>query len=604
MQTRKTAYRNATLRIRLTAITCLIAFLTSLAGAVVSGVIVRRAAVRDARNNAQQALVLANQNINYYLEDLSKIAQIANNQSDIVSLLLSGDNPSNNYSYEQAVGSFLSDLSIIRDDIVSITLVHRDINRVGFASHYHRTEFDFWSQDWFQQALANPEQPIYRAPHEIEYLLGAKEKVISYVRATRIYPGGQPTGVIIIDLNTKVLREICEKIRLSENGYIYIVDNEGRYIYHPDAAYLDHTAGPDTPQPDDLYTDRVLGGEASLDSAGIDERKNLVFSGKVGAWTTLAVIPSDDIFRTSQRVSTAQVAIGAFAAILIAATLAILINRMMFRRLLELRADMQRVQSGDLSLALREPQSDELGDLARDYDYMLAQLHRLMDDLVSKEKEKRIAELAVLQSQINPHFLYNTMETIVWMAESSMPQAAEVAESLSRFFRLTLAQGKDVIELSQELDHAGTYLDVQKVRYASRFDYAIEAEEVIARCLVPKLIIQPLVENAIYHGIKLSRKKCRLLIRAFRDGGDVVVQVVDDGAGMKPDVCARILTETVSEKTLGGVGVRNVNERIQLYFGEDYGLSFFSALGVGTLAELRMPMRWDLSDFESMARGH
>jgi len=214
-----------------------------------------------------------------------------------------------------------------------------------------------------------------------------------------------------------------------------------------------------------------------------------------------------------------------------------------------------------------------------------------------KEQENlKKAELKALQAQINPHFLYNTLDTIVWMAESNKTdQVINIVRALSSFFRIALSKGKDWISLRQEIEHVSSYLTIQKMRYRDILDYRIEVEEDLLDSTILKLTLQPLVENALYHGIKTKRNGGTIVVQAKRVGEDkVLLDVQDDGVGFTPYKLAQLqesLAQDLDEIAMGegGFGIRNVHKRIQLYYGKEYGLSVQSHYRGGTRVSVTIP---------------
>jgi two-component system sensor histidine kinase YesM len=232
---------------------------------------------------------------------------------------------------------------------------------------------------------------------------------------------------------------------------------------------------------------------------------------------------------------------------------------------------------------------------------MIGRIRELLNAKVKEQESLKKAELKVLQAQINPHFLYNTLDTIVWMAEASKTdQVIELVRALSSFFRISLSKGKDWISIRQEIEHVRSYLAIQKMRYRDILDYKIEVDEDLLDGTILKLTLQPLVENALYHGIKNKRNGGTIVVRAQRVGTDLVrLEVQDDGVGFTPFKLAQIRTmldDDSSEISLkeGGFGLENVNKRIKLYYGKQYGLYVHSEYLGGTQVVVRIPLQENL----------
>jgi len=255
---------------------------------------------------------------------------------------------------------------------------------------------------------------------------------------------------------------------------------------------------------------------------------------------------------------------------------------------------MKRAEKGDLSVRFSGGNGDELSELGSGFNEMIERIQSLIDQVYCEQLAKREAELGILQEQIKPHFLYNTLDTIQWMAqEHRVDDLVCLVGALTKLFRIGLSKGRELISLADELEHVNSYLCIQKMRYEDKFDYEIRADESLQSRLVLRLILQPLVENAIYHGVKERRGKGMLVVEAHAVEGELRLIVSDDGAGFPPDRLAAInaaLEHDGQPLSSGGYGIRNVHERIRLTFGRPYGLSFASTRGGGTDALVRHPL--------------
>lgn len=238
-----------------------------------------------------------------------------------------------------------------------------------------------------------------------------------------------------------------------------------------------------------------------------------------------------------------------------------------------------------------EADDEKLNLLGRGFEEMVAKL-RQQTELNQEEHEKlRGIELALLQAQINPHFLYNTLDTIVWLIETGKDQEAEeMVTSLSTYFRSFLSNGKDIITLEEELVHVRSYLEIQQVRYKDRLDYRIESVPAISKCLVPKLTLQPMVENAIYHGIKPKRGKGTIEILGCLDEGYMLVTVRDTGLGMEPEALNELKQRIINGDT-SGFGLVAAYKRLRLMYGDDFVFTINSDPGIGTEISIRVPFR-------------
>ena len=238
-----------------------------------------------------------------------------------------------------------------------------------------------------------------------------------------------------------------------------------------------------------------------------------------------------------------------------------------------------------------EKEDMELLNLTPSIQKQMKMVDRIVRSPQYMDLNKRQAQYLALQNQINPHFLYNTLDSIIWMAETNDSNIVAMTEALAKLFRISLNKGNEEISLERELEHVKNYLIIQSMRYADKFTYEISAEPGVERCRTIKLILQPIVENCIYHGIKKKRGTGKITIRAYRREQNLIIEVSDDGCGMPEEICRKILSDEIESENISGsgIGVKNVNERIQLRFGKKYGLSYSSEEGVGTTVTYVLP---------------
>lgn len=244
-----------------------------------------------------------------------------------------------------------------------------------------------------------------------------------------------------------------------------------------------------------------------------------------------------------------------------------------------------------MDMQMESDDRDEIGMLYRGFGSMMKRIRTLINEVYLSKITQKEAELKALQAQINPHFLYNTLDSIIWMAETNDSNIVAMTEALAKLFRISLNKGNEEISLERELEHVKNYLIIQSMRYADKFTYEISAEPGVERCRTIKLILQPIVENCIYHGIKKKRGTGKITIRAYRREQNLIIEVSDDGCGMPEEICRKILSDEIESENISGsgIGVKNVNERIQLRFGKKYGLSYSSEEGIGTTVTYVLP---------------
>ena len=286
-----------------------------------------------------------------------------------------------------------------------------------------------------------------------------------------------------------------------------------------------------------------------------------------------------------------------FGAIVFSIVAAWALSRSIYTPIKKLHDVTKTITQNDLQALVTSDNVDEITELGLSFNIMIGKIRGLLDDKVREQENLRKAEMRVLQSQINPHFLYNTLDTIIWMAEAKKTdQIVEVVSALSSFFRISLSKGKDWITIGEEIERIKSYLTIQKMRYQDILDFKIEMDEGVSNHTVLKLILQPLVENAIYHGIKNKREGGTVIVRAkFGNEKEVVLEVEDNGIGFSLDKLAQLQAELADNsgdiKQESGFGIGNVNQRIKLYYGKQYGLSVKSGYHTGTRVSFVIPAR-------------
>jgi two-component system sensor histidine kinase YesM len=287
-----------------------------------------------------------------------------------------------------------------------------------------------------------------------------------------------------------------------------------------------------------------------------------------------------------------------FGAIVFSILVAWGLSRSIYTPIKKLHDVTKTITQNDLQALVTGDNVDEITELGLSFNIMIGKIRELLDSKIKEQEILKKAEMRALQSQINPHFLYNTLDTIIWMAEAKKTdQIVEVVSALSNFFRISLSKGQDWITIAAEVERVRSYLIIQKIRYRDIMDFKIEVDERVSANTVLKLILQPLVENAIYHGIKNKREGGTIFVRARpnNNGNEVLLEVEDTGIGFAPETLAQIQAELADQsgeiKQESGFGIGNVNHRLKLYYGMQYGLTVRSKYQTGTCVTFIIPAR-------------
>lgn len=445
------------------------------------------------------------------------------------------------------------------------------------------------SEPWFQAALEKTENLHFSVPH-VQRVFDAGENqyrwVISAARAVEITEGSSTEqGVLLIDIRYDSLEQLFEGITLGNGGYVYLLGSDGELIYHPESQLLYSGLEEENLDAAKSYRDGIHQEE-------FQGKKRAVTVKTVG-YTGWKIVGAAALGGASLNALKTRILVVFIVALVV--FLLTIINAYISTKITtpieKLERSVNEIEAGNLETDVYVGGSYEIRHLGSSIRNMAARIRRLMDDIVAEHESKRKNEFDVLQSQINPHFLYNTLDIIVWMIENEkQADAVKAVTALARFFRISLSRGKSIIMVRDELEHVRNYLTIQHMRFKNRFTYEIEANEDVMELASLKLILQPLVENAIYHGMEFMDGDGEIRICVYRDGDDLYMKVSDNGLGMTKEQVDRMFTDQahVSSKSGSGIGVRNVNERIRLYFGAGYGLSIESELDEGTTVTIRM----------------
>ena len=478
-----------------------------------------------------------------------------------------------------------------KDNVDNIALFSEDGSLVEAAPAARvKANVDVTKEDWFLAALEKTENQHFSLPH-VQYIFDGGEDqyrwVISLSRAVELTRGTSTSqGVLLVDVSYSSLEQLFDGITMGTGGYVYLMSGDGELLYHPKMQLIDSGRVKENHRAAAGYRD----GNHLEEFEGASRIVAVKSIGYTG-WKVVGVTPEHVVSLNTIRTRL-------FIVFLIALILFVLalINAYISSRIThpikELEKSVGVLEEGNLDAPVYIGGSYEIRRLGKSIGDMAAQIRVLMQDIVREHEAKRKQEFDTLQSQINPHFLYNTLDIIVWMIENEQKaEAAQAVTALARFFRISLSRGKSIITLGDELEHVRSYLMIQHMRFKNKFSYEIRAEEGLLGLGSIKLMLQPLVENAIYHGMEFMDGDGEILVAAWKDGEELYVQVSDNGLGMTERQVERLFSDgphTASPKG-SGIGVKNVNERIKLYFGEEYGLSIESEPDEGTKVLLHLP---------------
>ncbi len=528
-------------------------------------------------------------NLNSYLRSMMRISD-----SMYYRVIKNSDMESDNIRSQM---EFLYETNM--DQLVSIA-VFSDDGEVIAAEPFSKLKpsVNVKGQEWYKSAKRRIENLHFSTPH-VEDLFATSDDSYQWVVSLSRYveltsSGSVKHGVLLVDMNFSGIEQICKNSFFTTSGFVYITDESGNIIYHPkqrliySGLYHENNLV-DAKRVDGTYTEKF------------EKQQRLVTIKTVGytGWKIIAVDPFQDIDYMSARFQTYTVIIAVFIIILLV-FINILLSSRIAKPIEQLEKYVKEIENGDFCREVEVSGSYEIEHLGKAINSMVKQTRKLMDDIIAEQEAKRRSELDALQAQINPHFLYNTLDSIVWMTENERyKDAVCMVTSLARLFRISLSRGKNIIPVSDELEHVKNYLIIQSFRYSDKIKYSIEAEPQVLNCATIKLIVQPLVENSIYHGIEYMDNG-EIDIKAYRKGDDLYIDVIDNGPGMPQEQVDALLSgekDTSNRDRGSGIGIQNIQERIKLYFGAEYGLVIYSEPDVGTTARIHLPVK-PIEDFK------
>ena len=559
-----------------------VAVLVLSAVVIVTGVSMRFTNTSIFENSSQYTQTIIqqmNQNIDSYIDYMENIAYLISSNEDVQDYLFSDEIDS------EGRYRILKQFETILDS-------RSDIRNVGIIGKSGRmlinNDLNLNTQEWYTQALNSPEGPTLTSSHVQHIISGERPWVITLSRGIRDRSGsGEKEGVFFIDLNYSAISGLCDQSTVGTKGYAFILDAKGNIVYHPQQQQLYNEL-----QTENISLIMDTDDDTVLTGTGNNGKLYSISRSDKTGWTVVDCTNVRELLSKSRQAQSIYVLTAVVLVIV-----ALLFSRFMARSITlpiqKLRDSMKKVQEGDFSVSdVVVDSRNEIGSLTKSFDVMTRRIQELMEQNVHEQEQKRKSELKALQSQINPHFLYNTLDSIIWMAEGKKnEEVVLMTASLARLLRQSISNEDEVVPIANEVEYARGYLTIQKMRYKDKLEFQIDVDPSILHIPLIKLVLQPIIENAIYHGLKYKESKGLLIIKGFPKDGNAVLQVIDDGVGMDEETLAHIYDRHKVNYHSNGVGVYNVQKRLKLYYGEDYGITYESVVGKGTTATITIPGR-------------
>ncbi len=523
----------------------------------------RDSVLQGARTTSIQAVSQVSSTVANYLSDMN-----------IAMDLVEESMTENDFARNELLEAFLS----FRPDVVAVTSYDSDGTLLHCWSPGQQLREDFSQNLSFNLEKArSTEGSFLSLPHVESIFIGYYPWVVTL---TAPLPQRGEIAWVSLDLSFSSIASHINNVSIGQHGYCFLMDKDGNIVYHPQQRLL--YSG--------LKSENTAKLAAYADGAYTDDTAIYSLTSVAGSdWRVVGVSYMDDLVNQSVREMIQLLLLLAIITLITALFTSWLLSQLLDRPLRRLASAMEHFEtSADHFTYHPVGGTREVQELSCSFGHMVMRIQQLMNTVREEEVNLRKTELKALQAQINPHFLYNTLDSIAWMCEQGRnADAVNMVHALAKLFRISISKGHELIPIAKEIEHAESYLQIQKYRYKNRFTYHFHVDSSCLEYLCNKITIQPFLENAINHGLDLMVDEGRIDVSVFQEGDDILFHVEDNGVGMSQEQIDAIMAQGPKEH--GGIGIRNVNDRLQIYFGKEYGVKISSQLDMGTCVEIRMP---------------
>ena len=520
----------------------------------------RSAMVQNARTGSAQTASQVSSTVGNYLRDM-------NQAMDLVVRSMSEPEDSRN----ELLSAFLQ----FRPDVVAVTSYSEEGELLECWSLGREPREEIFQNLSFDLDTARASDGPYMSTPHVETIFESYYPWVVTMTAP-LEQGGEAAWVSL-DLSFSNISNHINNVGIGQRGYCFLMDRMGNIMYHPQQQLL--YAG--------LKSEDTAALAALEDGTYVEDTViYAVTSVEDSSWRVVGVSFVDELVNRSVR-EMIGISAGLAGLVLAAALLTSwILSRMLSRPLWGLASAMERFERDADHFSYRPVGGTR--ELSQSFGHMVLRIQQLMSTVRQEEINLRKTELKALQAQINPHFLYNTLDSIAWMCERGRnADAVNMVHALARLFRISISRGHELIPIAKEIEHAESYLQIQKYRYKNQFTYEFDVDPECLDYYCNKITLQPIIENSINHGLDLLVEEGRIQVEVLQDGEDILFRVRDNGVGMSQEQVDAILEQDPEDRT--GIGIRNVNDRLRIYFGAPYGLNITSELDVGTCVEIRMP---------------
>lgn len=497
--------------------------------------------------------------------------------------------PSDAIGYLRLRNHLQSTLALIMQnypDISSITIIDKYNNIFSTNNRFAEMSADMLIEDgWKERLLDSSNENIWLPIDGEPYPVGVDTPIAVLGKKLSLSADMEYFGILLIDISEKTVDSTYNEIHSSSNRHFQIINNSGRIISSSEKSEITK-----------MQTDKRISGAAgdttiTMDINGRDSLVSILPFSSNG-WKLVSIIPLRDIMSGVDFLTLLVVLIAA-AGVLFTVLGSRVLAGFITAPITRLVKTMDKVRSGDMSVEYYVDRNDEVGKLADNFNAMIVKIRELIAKISNDQKIKHEMELALLHLQIKPHFLYNTLDLIYVLSDMGRSEEArDATKALAVFYQVALSKGSEIILIGDEIKNIKAYLTIQGIRYSDVFDYSIDINERILRNRIPKLTIQPIIENAIYHGFKENNATGHLKIKGDLENGIITISISDNGAGMSQDTLTALRTSLSAEPAVPdskSFGLQSADRRIKLYFGKNYGIEIDSFDGVGTTITVLIP---------------
>ena len=544
-----------------------------------------------------QLIDQVNADIDSYISYMDNLSDMMVGSVDVRNYLFRYNSEENKEAITQRLLNTFKTLKDSREDIYNIGIISNNgAYLINDGTDKLNAYMDYREMDWYQKALLSDKEAVISSSHVKNVVQNDYKWVVTLSRGLVNPVSNQVEGVFFVDLNYSSINDLCEKISLGSKGYIFVVEENGGIVYHPQQHLL--YSGLKTERVDEVRNSKT---NSFITDEGDNSKLYTISKSDRTHWTVVGVAYLEELLGNRKETQLTYMLIA--AALFVAAVLiAILLSSMITKPMKALVKSMKKVEQGQFeNVTLQTVGHNEISALTNSFNIMTKEIHHLMIQNMEEQEQKRKSELMALQSQINPHFLYNTLDSIIWMAEGGKNrEVVLMTSSLAKLLRQSISNEEEIVTIANEVEYTRSYLTIQKMRYQDRLEFSIDVDPDVLDLKIVKLVLQPLVENAIYHGIKYKETKGMIWVTGRNLGSIIVIRVEDNGIGMTQEQLAHVFEKKTNRKS-NGVGAGNVNKRLRLYYGPEYGLTYESQLNVGTTVTIRIPnSAWEEENEEEL----